>query len=570
MEHQDKTRRTCTTTCAGCSESAFWQLTSRDITGPVDIMISRRPVIPIVFLPGIMGSNIFNTELKKPTWEPDKGFSTLQMYNTQIYASRRQQLLNKESTEVYTDGTIKAPDEEREEILKRRGWGSVMAKTYHPFLGHLQRWLNNVFYNGVLGLTWKEVMGLPLAKYGMHYNAAPLRMDELETLLKYRFEAWACGYNWLRSNEESAQKVQEFITQTVLPHYAEDEEKGKARLGTDKKVILITHSMGGLVARSMVAQGFDTNILGIIHIAMPANGAAEAYSNMRQGVQGFPLNTVLGSNARTLGAVYSQCLGGLELLPFGQSYNSPLAARTETPAWLKKPSQQGEWFFLYDVRNTPALGSVKDGTDIYDKVYTSPHWYGLLPDHNLRYFDPASILANSSNLEKNRNLFTTYIQNVKEFHRTIRRIYHQCTYAIWGESYNEPAIGEIVWVRSKNKEKRQNIFDDGVGKCGTIDGEYTLNTIHHIGDGTVPHASWQGDLHCIRGYSRLGVSDGTASHVSSGELHCENKPNSCKSEHTAPKGFSHQDACLSNETQKAALYFTVKIISENKDKLKSL
>ena len=57
-----------------------------------------------------------------------------------------------------------------------------------------------------------------------------------------RFPVYACGYNWLRSNLVSAKRLAERIDKVI--------KDNNSKSSTCDQVILITHSMGGLVARA--------------------------------------------------------------------------------------------------------------------------------------------------------------------------------------------------------------------------------------------------------------------------------------------------------------------------------
>jgi triacylglycerol esterase/lipase EstA (alpha/beta hydrolase family) len=67
-----------------------------------------------------------------------------------------------------------------------------------------------------------------------------------------------------------------------------------------EKVILVTHSMGGLVARyySELLDGDfgQKNILGIVHGVMPDRGAPMAYKRMKAG-EAVPVGLVIGAVA---------------------------------------------------------------------------------------------------------------------------------------------------------------------------------------------------------------------------------------------------------------------------------
>jgi pimeloyl-ACP methyl ester carboxylesterase len=111
-------------------------------------------------------------------------------------------------------------------------------------------------------------------------NIAPLSYDEVRLSYRYQFPVHAVGYNWLQDNADSAKRLHERI-EYFMDYY-------RSRFGyTCEKVILVTHSMGGLVARhySEVLDHRD-KVLGIVHGVMPATGAATAYKRVKAGTDG--------------------------------------------------------------------------------------------------------------------------------------------------------------------------------------------------------------------------------------------------------------------------------------------
>ena len=80
----------------------------------------------------------------------------------------------------------------------------------------------------------------------------------------------AVGYNWLASNALAAKKLRDEINRITAQY-----NKGQFSC---EQVILVTHSMGGLVARACAQlPGMADKIAGISHGVMPATGAAVAY-----------------------------------------------------------------------------------------------------------------------------------------------------------------------------------------------------------------------------------------------------------------------------------------------------
>ena len=571
-----------------------------------NVPVGNQPIIPIVFLPGIMGSNLRNPKFKKPVWEPDHGFSLWQTYKD-MKGAERQTRLDSTKVKVYKKGdidngsqpsptgenNIPATNEEARapaDALRDRGWGSVMASAYQSFMTRMQWELNHIFASqgdgGIFESTpnpnrlsprWKDRLSIIAnGENGLFYRMSELTDAEVKNLGKFRFEVWACGYNWMDSIADSADYVKDFIENTVFPTYeqVEKDTKGLARLAV-RKVILVTHSMGGLVARSLCStkaggKGRSDLVLGVVSGTMPANGAGEAYTNMREGIQsdgsfmGNAKAETLGNSTATEAPVFSQCQGGLELLPFGCGIaynpaveNEYLRIPKSIPNCLSSTAIPGEWVYWQD----PEKGALQHsgGDKIYDEIYkcemddTKDDWHRLLPRFNMQYFNPAGILQGDDPGEDPRKIFNKFIDKVQSFHKSIVGYYHPVTYAFWSTGQDTSSTGEAVWELSPNTDKHGRLQpadapeqDTGKGEYSKGAYRYTLKTVQHRGDGTVPRASWHKDLtppDLLQGYCLLGETT------------------------QDPKGFSHQDAFVDARAQEASLYFLAKLVNKQLNEL---
>ncbi len=137
----------------------------------------------------------------------------------------------------------------------------------------------------------------------------------------FELPVYACGYNWGASNVDSAKALNKFIDRVI-----DENREPKKPKGWCEKVILVTHSMGGLVTRQAVQFGKQAKILGVVHGVQPALGAAAAYWRMKagfeRGVDGNlpnPAAWVLGTNGAEVTALLGWLPGGLQLLP-GPAY----------------------------------------------------------------------------------------------------------------------------------------------------------------------------------------------------------------------------------------------------------
>lgn len=124
-------------------------------------------------------------------------------------------------------------------------------------------------------------------------DEALLTEEEVIHFSQFLYPLHVFGYNWLEDNAVSAAKLVEYID-TLLRDY-----KGPARHGHGlavEKVIVVTHSIGGLVARyASQVLGAKDNILGIVHGVIPDIGSPAAYRRMKVSgrQEGFP-GVILG------------------------------------------------------------------------------------------------------------------------------------------------------------------------------------------------------------------------------------------------------------------------------------
>ncbi|WP_072010974.1 triacylglycerol lipase, partial [Serratia sp. Ag1] len=406
-------------------------------------------VIPIVFLPGIMGSNLQTIPKNKnlqgdAIWRLD-GKTSLLGWSLPFAgsATKRKEQLDPNKVQVDDRGKIIDPlqyemavlegqyppgsrttreeidayNKAKEAVLARdtesklfgsrrdRGWGQVAKMSYGTFLD----WLQHTLHRDKKGKACQELLNKLL---GVEYSreAEALTEGDLKVLDNYRFPVHAMGYNWLGSNIESAERLKNYID-ALLKKYREAPMKYKCN-----KVILVTHSMGGLVARyySEVLGG-KANIYGIVHGVMPSTGAPAAYTRMKRGTenpqstpQGYIISHVLGRNAAEMTAICSQSPGPLELLP------SPLYGKN----WLNIVDRHG---------NKKSYPDQDPYTDIY---LNQTDWWRL---NDLNLLNPQNSSGNPAQLAEDWIIFKKImIESVEVFHTRLADKYHSNTHAFYG------------------------------------------------------------------------------------------------------------------------------------------
>src|SRR5581483_804979 len=141
----------------------------------------------------------------------------------------------------------------------------------------------------------------------------------------FEFPVYAIGYNWSDDPANAGQWVAQKIADII--------DEGKKTVGRCEKVILITHSMGGIVGRAASELcGAQSSILGIVHGVQPATGSPAAYWRMKAGFEGGIIGleqSVLGNSGPKVTCILGNIPGGLALLPTKNHLNN-----AKEKAWL--------------------------------------------------------------------------------------------------------------------------------------------------------------------------------------------------------------------------------------------
>ncbi|AWV03409.1 hypothetical protein DM992_29585 [Burkholderia sp. JP2-270] len=494
------------------------------------IVLAKPYVIPVLFLPGIMGTNLRKKKGKASAWQPPnldlRGAADLiaQLF---IYlfknTNERAADLVTDSVEIDPSGPIDAGESGLpKSVLVARGWGALMRSSYHPFMAKLQHLLNDLsrydFQRCEADLRkWAAEAGQDAPTEWGAKEGDALTREEILHAANYQFDVWAGGYNWLQSNRDSGAAIKDLIEKTILPFYNEgkgvvvpDTPDGKGgsycynerpapNRPMAEKVIVVTHSMGGLVSRALTELHQCDKVLGVSHGVQPATGAPATYKRMRSGFEGGE-KLFLGRNAADVVAILSQAPGGLELLPTAD-YN-------DGKPWLK----------VRDKGSGKEILALPQNGDPYNEIYFSPEWYGLVPEGNLGLMNPERRAdqiqpTNGAVVNKRspREKLNETICRVREFHHAIEKRYQRLTYAHYGAqgkrdtdkdtggllgtgllaSKHRFAWGEVSWegggLGDFDSAKVGIANDDGNGKLVTTTGvKLTISEPDCRGDGTVP------------------------------------------------------------------------------------
>lgn len=483
-----------------CSPESF-KVRARCLVPPQDVVL-------VVFVPGVMGSNLRSKTNRRSAWIPPNGawngIGEHSRRKSQPPADRQRQL-NPHGTEVADDGTIEMPHDSDMPSLdlkeaRRRGWGTVHWESYGETLIELEKTLNLPYGNGMSAslsgkleptARWKAIFEPKLKRWNPKTGHAPLTLDEFKRLGRYYYPVHAVGYNWLQSCGQSAKHLKKKLREFADFYKNSDYFRFKG-------IILVTHSLGGPVARACaMLEGMEDEILGIVHGVQPVNGAPVVYRRFRAGTEGGSIldigpydamkanmaATVLGGTAADTTAVLAHAPGVLELLP---TKNYPLA-------WLHADcrSQQGGKNEL----------SLQESTDPYAEIYAAraqDAWWGMV-DESL--IDPARLAKELRTTPW--KMYSGALEQAKKFHEKLKLQFHRVTYAYYGSDKDQEAFANIVWKGGKSKrklelswlKKAQAYYRNIIGETGLIGPdkeEIKLkldDTRDQAGDGTVPHVS---------------------------------------------------------------------------------
>jgi pimeloyl-ACP methyl ester carboxylesterase len=463
---------------------------------------------------GIMGSNLCATRNpnKKPNtvlrrgeaaWRPPNN-ATSGLSEAKKWAGRtpavRQRILDGSTLDVDRSGDVGSPLNSHtgqfllsEHETRERGWGEVHWSSYGELLGGLEKCLNE---------TFRDLYGVPSpdgnwAQLNRHDRAlwdgekegllAEISICELEKVAQFSYPVYAFGYNWLESNEKSAVQLRQRI-EAIIAFWTKSRRQCRS-------VILVTHSMGGLVARAC-AKMIPDQIVGIIHGAMPALGAPVCYrriaygtessspdKNWMENVAAGKFSDIAGRTPADTTAVMATAPGALELLP-----NHFYPER-----WLLASVQSTSNSKPIDYLRLP-VGNP------YELYRNMDLWYRVI---NPALADPANLYGDQVTAK-----IGSAIDQAEKFHRQILgSYYHPKSFAFYGDDVNQQTVGSCHWyvIGSKNRVTpdaldRAKLVSSGEAGTRNVmmpDGtnmNFALTTHYVTGDGTVPHQSGLGPL----------------------------------------------------------------------------
>jgi pimeloyl-ACP methyl ester carboxylesterase len=483
-------------------------LSPKACTTRAGVPVPASKVIPIIVIPGIMGSNLCATNDKRKApnrllrpgeaaWRPPNG-TNAGLVEAKAWKSRsqadRQRILDGASLDVDDDGPIEIPPDLKADIrqLREDGWGEIHWSSYGGLLVFLQRNLN---WSLVADWTrreltpWDRLNGYDRTRWNAQGSSAvrPLSDAEIKKVANYHYPVYACGYNWLESNEKSAARLRDRIRKIVK--YWQDAKQ------ECKQVILVTHSMGGLVSRACAKQ-IPELIAGIVHGVMPALGAPVCYRRIACGTEASsPSNgkianiamekfaEIAGRNSQETTPVMGTAPGPLELLP-NHLYPQP---------WL--------YARLTNTRGVQEDIPLVQPENAYEFYRDFDCWYRMI---NLATADPANLFEGNAS-----RYIKSAINQAERFHKLVLgTYYHPNSYAFYGDDERHLSFANCRWVfkgeqlgLSAETVRSARLISDSTAGNRAIQtaGKSDMLLVEHSiqdgpGDGTVPRDSGAGPV----------------------------------------------------------------------------
>jgi hypothetical protein len=459
-----------------------------------DVRVPPGKVIPVIFLPGVMGSNLRMSksrqeELKRDdnrAWRPDDLTSSLLRkaavgvkaglggWFRNASPAQRQLVFDPNETEVeyyhYTEDRGRFDPEGKEtlaadarhqnvpddlapippliknhtrpagthgtskkfetaaQIARWRGWSEVLFDgAYGEMLRTAERALNNMARGEVIDPydIWKPKYYA--TELFSKESGLDVKRSELKKIANCWYPVHAMGYNFLKSNGASAIVIAERIRGLVSGY--------KQRGFKCDEVIIVTHSMGGLVGRALIHPAYGNllndpvvKVRGIYHSAMPAMGAAATYRRMRfgfqeqEGAKAKILAEVIAIDGENATAILANTPAPLEMLP-AHGYGNE---------WLKVVDGCGRTMHSWPEASESALKSIY--------FQPSKNWWRLV---NPDWVNPAGVAGkDGGGMDKVRRRLV----NATRFLDSIERTFHPVnSYASFCASEEHKSYGDLVF-----------------------------------------------------------------------------------------------------------------------------
>lgn len=190
-------------------------------------------VIPIIVVPGVMGTRLVEPTTGKLVWNPPRtGFGVPATdFSRLVQVSQPLAPATNSDIPVTTDAAIKIQAD------RIPNFGNLLFNFYGNMLLELN---SDAFKQEMQAATGKSV------------------------------QVYACGYDWRQDNAESARRLASVVDRALKKTGAE-------------QCIIVAHSMGGLVSRFFCKTGGESKVGLLVLLGSPTHGAPEAYEMLKRG-----------------------------------------------------------------------------------------------------------------------------------------------------------------------------------------------------------------------------------------------------------------------------------------------
>ncbi len=496
-------------------------LSPKTNTTRASIAVPPNKIIPVIVIAGIMGSNLRastsgaarNQALKpgEAAWRPPNG-KIAGLSEASKWSKRtpdiRQKILDAGTLEVDPSGDIQEiPARSNEDTCRTRGWGEIHADSYGGLLSTLEENLNSTFRvssDGVeLESAWVDINDFDRSDWGAPSGGIEtvITVDELKKFAAYHYPVYAFGYNWLQSNEMSAARLKERIELIIASWVAAKRQC--------TKVMLVTHSMGGIVARACAKQ-IPEKIAGVVHGVMPALGAPACYRRLACGTE---------SSSPGKGKLDLYAMGKFaEIAGTTPDETTPVLALSPGPLELLPTHLHPSWLFAQiklpkDPYSVPLNFPDRSPYKFYKDFEC---WYRAI---NLALADPAGKFKDAVE-EK----VVDAVNQAEKFHtKLLDTYYHPNTAAFYCADPQQRSFGTYQWIATTSVAVAPPKLQTGTVNSYNFNGARNVSIVQGpslffepsiqdaAGDGTVPTSSGQGPtgkvLHIFRtiGYDHQGA-----------------------------------------------------------------
>lgn len=446
---------------------------------PVDV---ESVVVPIVFIPGLMATRLRKKGGGKTIWDPDDPIWMLRNFTRGT---------KYDSSNPYSEPSIwdvKNVDMDYNKVRSLIGFDENPEA--EPIKESPGTSLNEYEYDDEKNRGFPRKYNNDEMKRGFaecfasSYEKLLREMDKefftarRSSIKKFNIMApvEVIGYDWRNYPDKIVEYVENRFTEKKEKNDPKYEEYLRSRYDDEFKFIIVTHSMGGLIARKLLQKNkkLEERCLGVIHGDQPVIGAPKSYGFFKKGAESVNfeivsenkrsasisdriLSNAQGNTAIDFQYVASSMPGALILLP-----TDDYKLRDENG---KIDNKWITWKIGSDKYRKPIRDNIGDGPvdgiskniSIY-KYYKEPGYIGLL---GREFYKKYPLIV-----EK----FSTNLKEAEEFHKQIGtgdKIYaHPVTYEISVRDVNT-IVGvnlEEIGEKTEDKDKKEKgIEPDGLG-----------------------------------------------------------------------------------------------------------